>query len=155
MSTTNLIETAKLLVEEYAEAIEMPTPNRMDVYLRSKDDLITVTAGLRVKRLGYLSAITGLDPGMEDEGLEIVYHFCTLALVINLRIQLPKDSLSVPSLCELVPSAEPYERELREMFGVTVTGLNSPEHLYLPDDWQEGIYPLRKAYRPEATNVLD
>ncbi len=37
-----------------------------------------------------------------------------------------------------------FERELMEMFGVTVTGLADTSHLFLPDGWPEATYPLLK-----------
>jgi Ni,Fe-hydrogenase III component G len=47
-------------------------------------------------------------------------------------------------LSEIIPSAESFERELSEMLGITIAGLRTPDHLYLPDDWPPAIYPLRK-----------
>ncbi len=35
------------------------------------------------------------------------------------------------------------------MFGITVIGLRNPAHLYLPDDWEDGVYPLRKEFDPQ------
>ena len=101
---------------------------------------------MRVKRLGYLSAITGLDGGPESDQLEVLYHFCTGAAVITLRVALPRQEAVVPSLSDIIPSAEVQERELMEMFGVTVSGLPNVEHLYLPDGWPEAIHPLRKDF---------
>ncbi len=43
----------------------------------------------------------------------------------------------MPSLHTLYPNAMFYERELLEMFGVTVTGLADTSHLFLPDGWPE------------------
>jgi Ni,Fe-hydrogenase III component G len=63
-------------------------------------------------------------------------------------LRIPRENGSTPSLCEVIPSAEAFERELSEMFGVTVVGLRNPEHLYLPDDWAEDQYPLRKDFDP-------
>jgi Ni,Fe-hydrogenase III component G len=105
---------------------------------------------LRVKRLGYLSAITGLDPGVETGQLEALYHFCAGAAVITLRVRVPREGGMLPSLCEIIPSAEVFERELSEMFGVTVTGLRAPDRLYLPEDWPDAVYPLRKDVDPRA-----
>jgi Ni,Fe-hydrogenase III component G len=31
-----------------------------------------------------------------------------------------------------------------EMFGIVVSGTPDPSRLYLPEDWEEGVYPLRK-----------
>jgi len=123
-----------------------PEPNRLDATLKSTDDLIPIVVALRVKRLGYLSAITGLDLGVEAGELEVLYHFCAAAAVITLRVRLPREAPVVPSLSEIIPSAEAFERELREMFGVEISGLKTPEKLYLPDDWPEGVYPLRKDF---------
>ena len=149
MDTETILQTARLLVEDLSERVETPAPNRMDFYLKQTKDVVTAAAGLRVKRLGYLSAITGLDPGAQAQELEVLYHFCTASAVITLRVQLPKASPSVPSLCQIIPSAEAYERELSEMFGIEVSGLRNPEPLYLPDDWEEGLYPLRKDFEPQ------
>ncbi len=129
---------------------ERPEPNRLDATLKSTDDLIPIVVALRVKRLGYLSAITGLDLGVEAGELEVLYHFCTAAAVITLRVRLPREAPVVPSLSEIIPSAEAFERELREMFGVEISGLKTPERLYLPDDWPEGVYPLRKDFDPSV-----
>jgi membrane-bound hydrogenase subunit beta len=52
----------------------------------------------------------------------------------------------VPTLTEVIPSAEPFERELSEMFGVTIAGLEAPDHLYLPDEWPALAYPQRKDF---------
>ena len=145
------LHTAQLLVEEWAERIETPTPSSMDVYMRDPKDIVPAVTGLRVKRLGYLSAITGLDPSVEGEALEVLYHFCTGSVTITLRLQLPKSNPAVPSLCEIVPSAEPFEREVSEMFGITFSGIRNPDRLYLPDDWVEGVFPLRKEFEPQES----
>ncbi len=133
--------------------IDQPEPNRLDVKLISADDLISIVTAMRVKRLGYLSAITGLDPGTDAEQLEVLYHFCTGAAVVTLRVPLYRHAPYVPSLSPIIPSAEPLERELMEMFGVKVDGLPTPEHLYLPDDWPKDIYPLRKDYDVQSLQM--
>ncbi len=146
MDTDEALAVARQVVEGWAWKTEtsQPEPNRLDVTLASKDDLIPIAVALRVKRLGYLAAITGLDLGPEAGYLEVLYHFCTRAAVITLRVRLPREGPSIPSLCGVIPSAEAFERELSEMFGVEVEGLPNPMRLYLPDDWSEGVYPLRK-----------
>lgn len=149
MDTEEIFLTARLLIEDLASKIEQPAPNCLDIYLQRRADLITAVAGLRVKRLGYLACITGLDPGPEQSALEVLYHFCPDAALINLRVEVPKTDATIPSLCSIIPSAESFERELQEMFGIKVTGLRNPAPLYLPDDWQTGVYPLRKDFDPE------
>lgn len=150
MEFETLVETTRLLIEDWAERIETLPPQRVDVYMRRGQDLVPAVAGLRVKRLGYLAGITGLDPGVESENLEVLYHFCPGNAVINLRIPVPKSEAALPSLSAIIPSAEPFERELSEMFGITVVGLRNPDRLYLPEDWDAGIFPLRKNFDPQS-----
>ena len=144
MNTEDILQTAGKLVAEWTKEAETPEPNRLDVLLNKPEDLIPAAAALRVKRLGYLSAITGIDLSQEVGELEVLYHFCTGQAVVTLRVRTPRGAPSVPTLCHLIPSAEPFERELAEMLGVTVVGIPNPERLYLPDDWPEAVYPLRK-----------
>jgi Ni,Fe-hydrogenase III component G len=150
--TAETLALAKEITTSWFWSLEIDEPesNRLDVKLASADDLVNIVTAMRVKRLGYLSAITGLDPGLETEQLEVLYHFCAGAAVITLRVPIPRHAPVVPSLCQIIPSAEALERELMEMFGVTVSGLLIIEHLYLPDDWPEATYPLRKDFDPAS-----
>ncbi|MBN1667750.1 MAG: NADH-quinone oxidoreductase subunit C [Anaerolineales bacterium] len=146
MDTQTVLETSRMVLEVWTERFETPAENRLDVYLKDAKNLVPAVVGLLVKRLGYLVAITGLDPEAEAPMLEILYHFCAGPAVVTLRVNVPKDNAKIASLCEVLPSAEPQERELREMFGVEVVGLHNPEFLYLPDDWDQADYPLRKDF---------
>ena len=118
--------------------------------VNSLQELVPIVVGLRVKRLGYLSAIVGLDLGPEANEMEVLYHFCPGDAVIALRVRVPREDGALPSLCEIIPSAEVFERELHEMFGIEITGLHTPDRLYLPDDWPDGVYPMRKDFDPEV-----
>ncbi len=150
MNTDETLELAEKLVREWTVERATPGVGRLDLTLGLPDDLLPAVAALRVQRLGYLSAITGVDLGPEAEQMEVLYHFCTGEAVVTLRVRLPREGARVPSLCELIPSAGPFERELREMFGINVDGLPNPDKLYLPDDWPENEYPLRKDFEPEV-----
>jgi Ni,Fe-hydrogenase III component G len=136
------------------ETVE-PEPGRLDVFMRSSEDLVPLVTALRVKRLGYLAAITGLDLGAEAAELEVLYHFCAGSAVITLRLRLPVEAPVVPTLSKIIPIAEIFERELSEMFGITVTGLAAPHHLYLPDEWPDAVYPLRKEFDAQCLAELD
>jgi Ni,Fe-hydrogenase III component G len=152
MTTEEALNLADQILEGWAWKTEVtrPAPNRLDATLTSVDDLVPIVVGLRVKQLGYLSAITGLDHGPEAEQLEALYHFSTGAAIVTLRIKLPRKGAIVPTLSDIIPNAEVFERELSEMFGVHVAGLRAPDHLYLPDGWPEGVYPLRKDFDPHV-----
>jgi Ni,Fe-hydrogenase III component G len=145
-TTEEILDIASKLTEEWLweTTTERPEPNRMDVYLKHLEDLVPIAVGLRVQGIGYLAAITGMDHGPEAGNLEVLYHFCTGEAVITLRVSLPREEAVVPTMTEVIPGAEAFERELSEMFGIEVIGLRNPMRLYLPDDMPEGIHPLRK-----------
>jgi Ni,Fe-hydrogenase III component G len=146
MNTEETLQLAADILTNWAWETEAsrPDPNRLDVWLSTPDDLVPMVVGLRVKRLGYLATITGLDEGPEAGRIEVLYHFCTGEAVVTLRVRLPRENPAVPTLSEIIPSAEVFERELAEMLGVTIRGLRHPDHLYLPEDWPDGVFPLRK-----------
>lgn len=153
MNTDEALDLAEKLVKEWTVERAAPQPGRLDFTLSKPDDLVPAVAALRVQRLGYLSAITGIDLGPEANELEALYHFCSGEAVVTLRVRLPREGARVPSLCEMIPSAGPFERELREMFGITVVDLPNPDKLYLPEDWPDHQFPLRKDWDPQVPDA--
>jgi len=95
-----------------------------------------------------LLTITGLDEG---EAFGVIYHMAGPGgIIVNLKIRLPKDGASIRSLTPRFPSAEAYERELKDLLGIEVTGLPEGPRYPLPDKWPDGQYPLRKDWKPDA-----
>jgi Ni,Fe-hydrogenase III component G len=157
MNSEEILTLASGIVSswDWATEISRPNPKQMDVKLTSLQELIPIVVGLRVKRLGHLSAIVCMDLGAEAKEMEVIYFFCPGDAIIALRVRIPRENAVLPSLCEVVPGAESYERELREMFGIEITGLVTPDRLYLPDDWPEGSYPMRKDFDPKVLSVQE
>jgi Ni,Fe-hydrogenase III component G len=143
MTTESALQSAKELLASWTVEAKTPESNRLDILLEVSNLLKAVKALIEA-RWGYLAGITGLDLGVDAGVFEILYHFCEGAAIVSLRVSTPRQTASVPTICEIIPSASFYERELREMFGVNVEGLADSQHLFLPDDWTEGVYPLRK-----------
>jgi Ni,Fe-hydrogenase III component G len=137
------LEHARQLLVAWVQNWQVPEDNRLDAQIMPSNLLPAVQA-LDEHGWGYLMAITGLDSGAEAGKLEVLYHFCSGSAVLTLRVTTPREQAAVPSICTIVPYASVFERELVEMFGVEVVGTPDPSRLYLPDDWTEGVYPLRK-----------
>ena len=152
MTSDEILNLATGLVQSWDWATETsrPSPKMLDVKVKQLKELVAITVALRVKRLGYLSSITGIDLGPEAGEMEVLYHFCPGDAVITLRVRVPRENAALPSLSEIIPIAEVFERELHEMFGIEITGLRITEHLYLPDDWPAGTYPMRKDFDPKV-----
>ena len=153
MSTTELLKKAKEMLGPWEKGSTDPAANRMDVIIHA-EDLVQVVTGLKSEQWGYLSAITGLDHGVEKDLIEALYHFCSGAAVLTLRVPLPRRGGMVPSIHTLIPVADFFERELMEMFGVTVAGVLDDMHLFLPDDWPDGVYPLLKDFDPQSARAI-
>ncbi len=149
MNTAQALQQAEQLLTGLSTEITFPESNRLDVVILP-DKLREATTSLNNAHWGYLSAITGIDLGSESGQFEALYHLCNGAAITTLRIRLPRGSAAVlPSIADIIPSASLFERELQEMLGVTITGLDSREHLFLPDDWPDDVYPLRAEFTQE------
>ncbi|MCB8960636.1 MAG: NADH-quinone oxidoreductase subunit C [Ardenticatenales bacterium] len=143
---TRLMEAEALLANWVTEKTA-PAPHRLDLSL-PPDALVAAVQKLHEAGWGYLAAITGLDLGVEAGVIEVLYHFCHGAAVLGLRVGLERDRPVIPTICSIIPSASFFERELSEMFGITVEGTPNPARLFLPDEWPAGVHPLRKDYEP-------
>lgn len=87
-----------------------------------------------------LIAISGVDEG---DHLAIYYHFDDKE-VENLKFVLPKEGSKLPSIIKYFPSAELYERETHDFFGVKFEGNpNIDKKLFLSDKFK-GKPPLLK-----------
>ena len=97
---------------------------------------------LKANDILHLSTITGVDLGEE---IAVIYHIdCGEGALLNLKLFLPKNAPNLLSVTDIFPGAILYERDLMEMLGVVVENHPDPRRLFLPEDWPEGNYPLRK-----------
>ena len=85
----------------------------------------------------HLSAITALSA---DEAFEIIYHLW-IGGGLSLRTRCPAEKRSVPSLADILPAADWYEREIHDLWGIAFEGDPHPRPLLLPEDW-EGPPPM-------------
>jgi Ni,Fe-hydrogenase III component G len=64
--------------------------------------------------------------------------------VVVLQVRLNREKSEVPSLAGMIPGAMVYERELKDLFGITPVGHPDLRRQAVPEEWPEGVYPLRK-----------
>ena len=154
MTIETTLQTASALLAPWTAETQNPYPNRVDVTL-PPGDLISGVRALVDAQWGYLSAVTALDLGVEAGIIEVLYHFCSEAAILTLRVRTPRSEACVPSVCAYLPYASLYERELIEMFGIRVEGTPDTSRLFLPDDWLDGVYPARKDFIPGSTPCVN
>ncbi len=63
---------------------------------------------------------------------------------MTVKVYIPANDPTYPSVTRLVPAAVWYEREAYDMLGVVAEGLPDPRRLVVSDDWPDGLYPMRK-----------
>lgn len=145
MNTQNQLERAESILARWAATAIAPKPGRLTIELGA-EDLLAAVHSLVDARWGYLAAITGLDPGVETGTLWILYHFAEGAAVVTLKVVVPRYDAAVPTIRHLISLAGIFEQELTEVLGVTIASAVAHGRLFLPDDWPDGVYPLRKDF---------
>jgi NADH-quinone oxidoreductase subunit C/D len=92
-------------------------------------------------------------PGQPPGEFTLVYHLLSYErnADVRLKIGLPAEELSVPTVTDLWPAANWYEREAWDMFGIRFAGHPHLTRLLMPPDWQG--HPLRKEHPARATEM--
>lgn len=80
--------------------------------------------------------------------------------MLQVRVEVPADTCEFYAVSPKVPAAVWSEREVQDMFGLHAIGIIDNRNLVLPDDWPQGMYPLRKdamdyRYRPAPTRDIE
>lgn len=94
-----------------------------------------------------LITITGNDIGMH---IELIYHLGRKDTIISIKTMVLKEIPKHPTISDLLPTAILYEREVRELFGISFQGHPDLESLLLPDDWPPQVYPMRTEWSLSA-----
>jgi NADH-quinone oxidoreductase subunit C len=113
----------------------------------------TIMAAARaVKGVGYnfLEDVTAVDWYPSEPRFQITYHILSHPLKSRVRLiaLLSGDSPSIHSIVPVWPSANFYEREVFDLFGVHFGGHTNLKRIMMPEDWQG--HPLRKDYPVEG-----
>jgi NADH-quinone oxidoreductase subunit C len=89
--------------------------------------------------------VTAVDwPGREQR-FEVVYHLLSPKLNLRIRVKTPTDEdTAVPSIIDVFPGAEWFERETYDLYGVVFTG--HPDMRRILTDYGFEGHPLRKDF---------
>jgi NADH-quinone oxidoreductase subunit C len=109
-------------------------------------------AALTLQQAGYnfLEDITAVDWLPATPRFQISYHILSHRFkeYIRLRVMVDEGSLSLDTLVPLWPSANYYEREIFDLFGVRFDGHPNLRRIMMPEEWSG--HPLRKDYPVEG-----
>ena len=100
-----------------------------------------------------LSSVTAVDRYPSEPRFEVVYHLHSVERKERLRLKcrVDGDAAAIESVTSVWRSANWYEREVFDLFGIRF--LNHPDlrRIMMPDDWQG--HPLRKDYPITGSRV--
>ena len=118
--------------------------------LRAATETVVHNMGARF----LISVGTDLRPKGDGYGIAHIFSLDRDGLFLALECLVPDWEEEVDSITPIVPGADWSEREFRDAVGVEPQGHPDPRRLLLPDDWPEGVYPLRRDFdynrRPPA-----
>ena len=110
------------------------------------------TACQTVQKAGYnfLEDVTCVDWYPSEPRFQVTYHIVSMAFKERLRLISFVDSVdpSIDSITPVWPSANFYEREVFDLFGVRFHGHPNLRRIMMPDEWKG--HPLRKDYPVEG-----
>jgi Ni,Fe-hydrogenase III large subunit/Ni,Fe-hydrogenase III component G len=130
----------------------LPLPGRVpgEVRVEVAPWRLPVVCETVVNRLdARLATMVGEDERATDGAFRLSYTFAPAAggwATVEAAIDPRRPSY--PSVTPVVPAANWYEREVRDLLGIVPEGHPDPRGLVLHDDWPEGVYPLRKDFDP-------
>jgi Ni,Fe-hydrogenase III large subunit/Ni,Fe-hydrogenase III component G len=79
-------------------------------------------------------------------GIVHVFSFDQAQLYVLVESSIPEDDPWIDSITPVAPGADWAEREFQDAVGVRAEGHPDPRRLMLPDEWPEGVYPLRRDF---------
>ena len=101
---------------------------------------------LRGKGYGFLASVHGVDYFPEEPRLGVHYELLDMHEVdrITVKVRVPLDAPTVPSVTAAWPTADHQEREVYDMFGVLFDGHHDHRRILMPEDY-EG-HPQRRDF---------
>ena len=127
----------------------------LNVYQSTGDTFVVVDANSIVEICSYLKEeqnfiyltdVFGADNFTAENRFEVIYNMVSLKDQIRLfvKVQLEESDPTVASVTKVWTSADWYEREVYDMFGITFTGHPDMRRIYMPEDYE--YYPMRKEF---------
>ncbi|HUN82973.1 MAG TPA: NADH-quinone oxidoreductase subunit C [Terracidiphilus sp.] len=114
------------------------------------DDIRMAAATVRNAGYNFLEDLTAVDWLPSVPRFQVSYHILSHKFKerIRLRVLIDEPDPTVDSVTSVWPSANFYEREVFDLFGIRFAGHPNLRRIMMPDEW-EG-FPMRKDYPVEG-----
>jgi len=116
----------------------------------ARDQIRAACSTVQTAGYNFLETVTCVDWYPSEPRFQLTYHILSHGLKERVRLCAMVDSIdpSIDSITPVWPSANYYEREVWDLFGVRFHGHPNLRRILMPDEW-EG-HPLRKDYPVEG-----
>jgi NADH-quinone oxidoreductase subunit C len=98
----------------------------------------------------FMSDLTCVDLHPQNPRFEVIYHLLSHPKKerVRLKVQLSTEDPVVESIIPVWPTANFFEREVFDLFGIRFLGHPYLKRIMMPEDWKG--HPLRKDYPVEG-----
>jgi NADH-quinone oxidoreductase subunit C len=148
-------ESIKEQLESTFKAIVVTIPEGTRIVVNvKKDQVLTILRFLKDRRFDHLALVSCVD-WIEEEKFELVYiltrymqgdkeHTNQERLHLIVKTRISRQNPQLETVTGIFSNAEPYEREIHELFGVKFEGHKRLTPLFLERDYE--IPPFRKDF---------
>ena len=146
-------KTVDLVQAKFGEAVLEVVEHRGETTIVLPPDKVPAVARFlrdhAALRYNFMADLTAVDWLEREPRYEVVYHLMSTetraVLRLKTRVGQPgEEHPAVPTISTVWPTANWYEREVYDLFGITFTGHPDLRRIVMPEDWTS--YPLRKDY---------
>ncbi len=111
------------------------------------DHLVDTMRSLLVDR-GATLCLMAAEDRPQDAGIHAHYLLAIGATLVHVNVALAREGAAIPTLASLSFPASRFEREMRDLVGVTPIGHPDPRPLVRHGFWPDTFFPLRKDAAP-------
>jgi NADH-quinone oxidoreductase subunit C len=116
----------------------------------ARENIVVACEAVKAAGYNFFEDVTAVDWFPQEPRFQLSYHIVSHGLKerVRLRVLLDSSDASVPTITSAWPSANFYEREVFDLFGIDFPGHPRLTRIMMPENW-EG-HPLRKDYPVEG-----
>ena len=108
-----------------------------------RENLMSTVSRMKSEGFDYLIKITAVDYADHIDAIYLLRNFESSKDEV-IEVSLDPPDLWLPTVINIHKSADWYERELSEMFGIEIKGRHAPRLLL--EKWDGTEFPLRKSF---------
>lgn len=123
-----------------------PGKSQLHYLVNDPDHLLQMCAFLAADNAYLISAFANDERELEDSCFKqyAVFSHASADLFLTIEFPLGAAGQIYPSMYEIFPAVDPFEREIADLFGLIPNGREGTFHTHLHPCYADGIHPLRR-----------